>query len=543
MDTALQPRVALVGFGPWGRNLARNLHALGALTCICETAEKGRADAAKAYPDALIVATPEEVPTDVGVAIAAPAVLHAQLATLFLERNQHVFVEKPLALHVEQCQPLLELARRKGRVLMVGHLLHHHPAVIALDRLVQSGALGRLLYLYSNRLNLGRIRREENILWSFAPHDIAVILRLTKALPQKVQATGGYFLHPQIADSTVTHLTWDSGVQAHIYVSWLHPFKEQRLVVVGTDAMAVFDDTQPLDQKLVLYRHGVTWQDGIPQPKKADAEAVPLPDDEPLRCEMQAFLAAMVHPERPIIADGAEGLRVLTVLDAAERSLRSGGAPTGLVSEQPVGDIAPQVPGRTEVTIHPSAVVGPLATIGDGSKIWHFCHVMDGARIGHDCVIGQNGFVQSGAILGNRVRVQNNVSIYDGVELGDDVFCGPSCVFTNVNRPRAHVNRRQEFARTPVGRGVTIGANATIVCGHIIGEFAFIAAGSVVTRDVPAHGLIAGNPGKIKGWVCQCGERLAIAARPEAGTTALCPRCQAQWHHDGENLLSNQAVS
>lgn len=519
--------VALVGFGAWGRNLARNLDALGALALICDPDPRSQADARRLYPKATVLGQPEDIPGHCAVAIAAPAVLHVRLARLFLERGQHVFVEKPLALDVAECPPIIELARAQRRVLMVGHLLHHHPAVNALDRMIRAGTLGRLLYMYSNRLNLGRFRREENSLWSFAPHDIAVMLRLIGAMPAQVTATGAAFLHPRIADSTVTQLQWDSGVQAHIYVSWLHPFKEQRLVVVGQDAMAVFDDRLPLAEKLVLYRHGVDWKDGIPEPRKAEAEAIPLPDEEPLRREMQAFLDAIADPDAPIIADGAEGLRVLTVLDAAERSLQSGGAPVA---------ISAAAVART-VTIHPSAVVGSQAVIGDGTKIWHFCHVMDGARIGSDCVIGQNGFVAGGAVIGDRVRIQNNVSVYKGVTLGDGVFCGPSCVFTNVVWPRAEVSRHGEMAPTYVGPGATLGANSTIVCGHTIGAHAFIAAGAVVSRDVPAHALVVGNPARIRGWVCRCGERLSYAAKPESGEHATCARCGLRWNHTGISLI------
>lgn len=513
------PQVALIGFGPWGRNLARNLHALGALACVCETDASGREDAKKLYPNAEIVADPLAVPVHLAVAIAAPAAQHAELAQLYLFRKQHVFVEKPLALRVEECQPLIELAQKHSLVLMVGHLLHHHPAVVALEQLIKQGTLGRLQYLYSNRLNLGRIRREENSLWSFAPHDIAVMLRLTGAMPTQVTATGGYFLHPKIADSTVTHLSWENGVQAHIYVSWLHPFKEQRLVVIGQDAMAVFDDRLPLQEKLLLYRHGVEWHDGVPQAKKAEPEAILLPDIEPLRQEMQAFLNAIADPAQPMIADGQEGLRVLTVLDAAERSLRSSGAPVVLGQQNRVEQRHPGV------QIHETAIVGDRAQIGAETKIWHFVHVMDGAKMGRDCSLGQNVFVQGRAILGDRVRVQNNVSIYDGVELGDGVFCGPSCVFTNVTRPRAEVNRKSEFARTIVQRGVSIGANATIVCGNTLGEYSFIGAGAVVTKNVPAHALVTGNPARIRGWVCTCGEKLSFSAQVQADSTAQCTRC------------------
>jgi UDP-2-acetamido-3-amino-2,3-dideoxy-glucuronate N-acetyltransferase len=524
-------QVALVGFGPWGRNIARNLDTLGALAVVCDPDPASQAAALKLYPHVRIVSAREEVPLDMAVAIAAPAAQHAELAGYFLARDQHVFVEKPLALNVTECPPLIAMAEQKKRVLMVGHLLQYHPAVLTLDRLIRQGALGRLLYFYSNRLNLGRIRREENSLWSFAPHDISVMLRLAGAMPSEVHATGGYFLHPKIADSTVTHLAWESGLRAHIYVSWLHPFKEQRLVVVGQDAMAVFDDAQPLEQKLVLYRHGVDWKDGVPVPRKAEPESVSLPNDEPLRCEMQAFLDACAGAGGPLYTDGDEGMRVLRVLDAAEKSLTQGGVPIQLAELA----VAVSHPG---VTVHPTAVVGEEAQIGAGSKIWHFSHIMDGAVIGRDCVIGQNGFVQSGAIIGDNVRLQNNVSIYDGVTLGDDVFCGPSCVFTNVTRPRAAISRRGEFSSTPVGRGVTIGANATIVCGHSIGDFAFIGAGSVVTRDVPAHALVTGNPARVRGWVCTCGEKLPLDVTLRSGSTGTCTRCNTTWQSNGKTLTA-----
>jgi UDP-2-acetamido-3-amino-2,3-dideoxy-glucuronate N-acetyltransferase len=155
---------------------------------------------------------------------------------------------------------------------------------------------------------------------------------------------------------------------------------------------------------------------------------------------------------------------------------------------------------------HATAVIDEGATIGDGTKIWHFCHVMAGARVGAGCVLGQNVFVAGGAVVGDRCRIQNNVSIYDGVELEDDVFVGPSAVFTNVKNPRAAVSRKSAFVKTRVGRGATIGANATIVCGVEIGEYGFVGAGAAVTRNVLAHALVTGVPARRTGWVCACGE-------------------------------------
>jgi UDP-2-acetamido-3-amino-2,3-dideoxy-glucuronate N-acetyltransferase len=174
---------------------------------------------------------------------------------------------------------------------------------------------------------------------------------------------------------------------------------------------------------------------------------------------------------------------------------------------------------------HESSYIDDGAVIGDGSRIWHFCHVMPGAVIGPRCNLGQNVVVMSGTKLGANVKVQNNVSIYEGVELEDDVFCGPSCVFTNVTNPRSHVSRKSEYRRTLVRRGSSIGANATIVCGVTLGQYSFIGAGAVVTSDVPDYALMVGVPARRVGWMCQCGVRLRL----EQGR-AGCPACEATYH-------------
>lgn len=183
---------------------------------------------------------------------------------------------------------------------------------------------------------------------------------------------------------------------------------------------------------------------------------------------------------------------------------------------------------------HPSAVVGAPAAIGDGTKIWHFCHVMGGARIGAGCLLGQNVFVSGGAVVGDGCRIQNNVSLYDGVELGDQVFVGPSAVFTNVTTPRAFVDRKQAFESTRVGRGASIGANATILCGHEIGAYALVAAGAVVTRDVLPYALVGGVPARRVGWVCRCGTTLLAAAAGKSRKRLLqCSRCGERYRRAG----------
>ena len=187
-----------------------------------------------------------------------------------------------------------------------------------------------------------------------------------------------------------------------------------------------------------------------------------------------------------------------------------------------------------DVFIHESAYVDEGATIGRGTRIWHFCHVMPGAVIGERCSLGQNVVVMNGTRMGMNCKIQNNVSIYEGVELEDDVFCGPSMVFTNVVNPRSHVPRKDEYRQTLVRRGASIGANTTIVCGHTIGQYAFIGAGAVVTKNVPDYALIVGNPGRITGWMCQCGVKLASGR--DVPATATCAACGSKYRGSGDVL-------
>lgn len=520
------PRVAVVGCGQWGINLVRSFTQLGALAAVSDLDPSRVAAARELLADVQAASLAEILNDDTisAVVIATPAGTHYALARDALHAGKDVLVEKPLALKVAQGAELVEEARKRGRILMVGHLLRYHPAIQRLKSLIDEGELGRIHYLYSNRLNLGRFRTEENILWSFAPHDVSAMLHLLGELPEAVAAQGGTYISEGIPDITVTTMKFRSGVKAHIFVSWLHPYKEQRLVVVGDRGMATFDDVQSY-RKLVVLNHSVDWHERSPVLRKEEARPVPLPDLEPLRLECEHFLRCLHTRARPW-TDGEEAVRVLQVLEACQESLDRKGELVPLV----------RVPAR-RFFAHDTVVVEEPTEIGEGTRIWHFCHVMQHARIGRDCSLGQNVFVGSDVVVGNGCRIQNNVSLYTGVILEDDVFCGPSVVFTNVLTPRSHIARNDEFRRTVVRRGASLGANSTVLCGNTIGRYAFVGAGATVTRDVPDYAMVVGTPARVAGWLCQCGLRLPFPPHHDPKTErAACTACGAAYVKRGERV-------
>jgi UDP-2-acetamido-3-amino-2,3-dideoxy-glucuronate N-acetyltransferase len=321
-------KVAVFGYGHWGRNLVRVFHELGALYAVCDAREEARREVAARFPGVRREADGASVLADPAVdavVIATPAETHFALASAALEAGKDTFVEKPLALRSPDAEKLIALARARDRVLMVGHLLRYHPAILRLKELCRAGELGRIEYVYSNRLNLGKIRREENSLWSFAPHDVSVLLHLFESMPLQVSTTGGTYLQPNIADVTVSNLLFEGGARAHIFVSWLHPFKEQKLVVVGSKKMAVFDDVAPAS-KLMLYDKEIALVNGSFQVKRPEGAPVAIDSGEPLRNECQHFLDSVRQRGAPH-TDGHEGLRVLLVLQACQKSLQLNGEP------------------------------------------------------------------------------------------------------------------------------------------------------------------------------------------------------------------------
>ena len=547
--------VGVIGCGYWGRNLVRVFYEMGVLAAVCDADPKVADQFARKY--SVPARNLDEILSDnciSAVAIAAPASQHAELTSHALSAGKDVFVEKPIALQTTDAEKLIAVAAKQDRVLMVGHLLQYHPAFLKLQELVVEGRLGRIQYISSHRLNLGKIRREENVFWSFAPHDISMILRLTGEMPTSVSANGASYLHTVIADVTNTYLSFPSGVNAHIFVSWLHPYKEQKLVVVGSDGMAVFDDARSWDDKLQYYAHRVGWRNGAPELRREDAEPIGVEEAEPLKLECQHFIQCVSSRSVPR-TNGEEGLRVLRILKAADRSMYDeqrktivssetkmrtatatlGNDPRGLFHQARVPDAGEPSTAFPNVFVHESSYVDSGCVIGPGTKIWHFSHILEGSRIGADCTIGQNVMIGPGVTIEDRCKIQNNVSIYRGVTLKEGVFCGPSCVFTNVINPRAGIARKDEFRDTLVGKGASIGANATIVCGNQLGEYCFVAAGAVVTRDVPSYALVAGVPARRIGWMSPAGERL--------GESMVCPRTGKRFEERSGGILMEIPVS
>jgi predicted dehydrogenase len=276
-----------------------------------------------------------------GVVVSASAIQHHPIAKLLLEAGKDVYVEKPLALKVEHAEELVRLARERDRILMVGHLLLHHPAVRYLKEMVQRGDLGDLLYVYSQRVNLGKVRRDENALWSFAPHDLSVILHLIDAEPADVVARGSAFLQSTVEDVVFLHLRFPGGRMAHVHVSWLDPHKLRKITVVGSRKMVVFDDMEA-SEKVRIYDKGidrpvgqiVSYGDAL-SVRSGDILIPKVSLQEPLQVECQHFVDC-VREHRAPLTDGADGLRVVRVLAAAQQSLAAGGAPVP-VAPQPAG--------------------------------------------------------------------------------------------------------------------------------------------------------------------------------------------------------------
>lgn len=315
-------KIAVIGCGYWGKNLTRNLAELGVLFALCDLNLEHAQNLAIEYGvPALDLETLLASDVD-GVMIAASSGQHHLLTKKALLAGKHVFVEKPFTLKLTDAKDLHDLALKQQRKLMIGHLLQYHPAFLSLNRLTKRGELGEVRYIYSTRLNFGHFKYDENILWDFAPHDLSMILTLASDVPTSVFATGICQVQPGSHDLATINLNFENNMQAQIFVSRLHPYKEQKLIVIGDQGMAVFDDGLPWQEKLKLYQHRVQWLGGaVPTAASADAINIALNPLEPLKLECQHFIDCIQNNQQPR-TDAKEALAVIQVLHAAQQSLQ-----------------------------------------------------------------------------------------------------------------------------------------------------------------------------------------------------------------------------
>jgi UDP-2-acetamido-3-amino-2,3-dideoxy-glucuronate N-acetyltransferase len=316
----MKKNIAVVGCGYWGKNLVRNFSELEVLSSICDP----DTEIANKYASQYNVKNSSfiEIINDLnikGVVLAVPAPLHASMAIEAMNKGKHVFVEKPIAMNETEAELMITTAKKNNVKLMVGHLLQYHPIFKKILKIVNANEIGELNYIYSNRLSFGKIRTKEDIIWSFAPHDISMILSLAGQDPEFIITKSTSIIQKNIADTATIHMEFKSGLKSHISVSWLHPYKEHKLVVSGKSAMLVFDDTKPWNEKLALYPYEVVSSKGIINLKKSDVKYLEVPEEEPLKNECQDFIDVVEKNIKPM-TDGAEGLRVVKVLSAASKS-------------------------------------------------------------------------------------------------------------------------------------------------------------------------------------------------------------------------------
>jgi predicted dehydrogenase len=323
-------RIGVVGLGYWGPNLARNFDRLpdSELAWICDASEDARGRWGASFPGARVSADVDELLSDPqldAVVIATPVPSHARLAEQVIAARKHCFVEKPLAQSVAEAEAVVGAAREAGVVLMVGHLLEYHPGVVALKELADSGELGQIHYIYGNRLNLGKLRAEENALWSLGAHDVSVLLRLAGDEPSECTAMGESYMRDGVEDVVFCYLRFPSGLAAHLHLSWLDPHKERRFTVVGSRKMATFDDME-VERKLTVYDKGFdedfsSYGEYIA--RSGDTWSPRVPNDEPLRLECEHFARSVLDGTTPR-SDGESGLRVVRVLEELQSSLDRG---------------------------------------------------------------------------------------------------------------------------------------------------------------------------------------------------------------------------
>tara|TARA_Y100000591_G_scaffold125211_1_gene107023 strand:+ start:1498 stop:2460 length:963 start_codon:yes stop_codon:yes gene_type:complete len=314
-------RICVIGAGYWGKNHLKTLNSLNVLKGVVELDNVTLKSALNTYPKIKGHLRIEEALLEDydGFTIATPAKTHFKIAKIIIEAKKHVLIEKPMTFSIEEADELVKLADQNKVNVMVGHVLLFHPAIMKIKNIIENGEIGDLQYIYSNRLNLGTVRTEENVFWSLAPHDIAIFQYLTGSIPREISARGSTFLQKGIPDLTLTELEYENGVKGHIFVSWLHPFKEHRLVVIGSEAMISFEDSLK-ERPLKLYSKKIDLKSGIPEKIDGPIKTIPFEKKMPLELELEYFISHLGE-KRPEIANVNHGLEVIKVLVEASKQI------------------------------------------------------------------------------------------------------------------------------------------------------------------------------------------------------------------------------
>ncbi|MCA9537289.1 MAG: Gfo/Idh/MocA family oxidoreductase [Myxococcales bacterium] len=489
------PRIAVIGAGARGERMAAFFAGRGALVGICDLDPTRRAVAnahgVPAWADLLAVLADDAVDT---LAFATPPGTQGAMALTALQADRNVLLSGDT---LDPAEVRALRAAQGGRVVRLIDGWRAHPAAERLTAWVADGKLGTIQLVTAERFaSVGGP--------PVAVAHLGIALRLFGARPERVHAEGAALRGIEAIDWCHAHLRFANGGRATLHRSALHPTTADQLVVIGSLAAARLDLSAPPSTALTRW-------------STPDAATVAeIADDHPL----DRACAAALDGLRTGVSDLDDALRTLEVMAMIRQSLDTGG---------PVTAAAPAAaPG-----LHPTVQVDGPVEIGPGTRVWHFSKLLGPVRIGARCTLGQNVVVERDVHIGDNVKIQNNVSVYSGVILEDDVFCGPSMVFTNVGTPRSHLPRRGQYQVTRVRRGASIGANATVICGHTLGRYCFIGAGAVVTRDVPDFGLVYGNPARLHGFACYCGARLPLGVDPAGEESAACPECGRGYERRG----------
>lgn len=522
-------RLAVVGLGARGQATAEAARSAGALAAICDVDPVVLVDTARALGEVRVDADYLRLlqAGDINaVALCSPPETWDGMVEAALRAGKDVYLDAPLVLPLAHGRRLLERVAEGRRVLMSGPVLRFAPVVEHLLATVRSGRLGPLRYLHGRHFKTGSTAAEP-------PSDAGLSVTLSHLVVELVDASPGRVLtratawrsarHP---DVTETLLDVPGGPRVLLHAASADAFGPAfELEVVGELGAARLwrapDDR--LHLTLTMFAPDGEPTDVPPPSMGTEARAASL----------RHFFEA-VATRRPSL-QGPDGLLALwRLVSAAQRSLDAG-------AEVLFGDAPPAAPQSAPsaptlapgVYLHPTVQMDGPCEIGEGTKIWHFSKLLGPLTIGRQCSFGQNVVIERHVTIGDNVKVQNNVSIYSGVILEDDVFCGPSMVFTNIGTPRSHYPRKGQYTTTRVRRGASIGANATVVCGHTLGQYCFVGAGAVVTRDVPDFALVYGNPARVMGFTCYCGARLPLGTTPGERQSATCADCDRRYLRDG----------